>query len=235
MSPEKELVFASSEKNRFKTFAKEFLKKNLSFISVFLRLCRVLSPKLQLRSIRLFLLMITVGVMEFMSIIAITIFAMTLNAPETLRAQPWVSGLLSGVPALETLCGNNGNLILAACLLAALSVFVKNALWLTTHWKMILLSEDIAGYIGRESMNRFLHMPYTWHLSVQGADAFFKISWRHALGQFALQNLVVFSNLITVALLFTGLMMLAPVPMFIVLIFFCGRLKPSLLFSQPQS
>lgn len=206
----------------FKTILKEFLKKYFFSLAVFLRICRVLSPKLQWRSAGLFLLMITVGVMEFMSIITITFFAMTLNAAGTLRALPWVSRILSAIPALEHFSRDNENLILAACAVAVLSVVVKNVLWLRTHWKMMMLSEDIAGYIGRESMRRFLHTPYTWHLSSQGMDAFIKISWRQALGQFTLQNLAVFSNFITVSLLFTGLMFLAPVPMLIVLIFFAG-------------
>ena len=205
-----------------KMVLKEFLKKYLFSVAVFLRICRVLSSELQWRSIGLFLLMITVGVMEFMSIITITFFAMTLNAPDALRALSWVSRILATLPVLEHFFRDNGNLILATCVGAVLSVVVKNVLWLMTSWKMMMLSEDIAGYIGRESMRRFLHMPYAWHLSAQGTDTFIKISWRHSLGQFVLQNLIVFSNFITVSLLFTGLMFLAPVPMLIVLIFFAG-------------
>jgi len=206
----------------FKTVSKEFLKKYLFSIAVFLRIYRVLSLKLQWRSGGIFLLMVAVGVMEFASIITITFFAMALNAPNTLRALPWVSQILSAIPALEHYFRDDGNLILAACAVAVLSVVVKNGLWLMTSWKMMLLSEDIAAYIGRESMRRFLHMPYAWHLSSHGADTFTKISWRQALGQFMLQSLTIFSNFITVMLLFTGLMFLAPVPMLIVLTFFAG-------------
>jgi len=206
----------------FKTPLKEFLKKYFFSVTVFLRICRALSPKLQWRSTELFLRMTAVGVMEFLSIITITLFAMTLNAPRVLRAMPWVSRIFAAMPSLEHFFRVDGNLILAACAVAALSVVVKNGLWLGTHWKMMLLSEDIAAYIGRESMRRFLHMPYTWHLSSQGTNTFVKISWRQALGQFMLQNLTVFSNFITVSLLFTGLMFLAPVPMLIVLVFFAG-------------
>ena len=205
-----------------KTSLKEFLKKYLFSVAVFLRICRVLSPKLQWRSAGLFFLMIAVGVMEFVSIITITFFMMTLNAPDAVRALPWVSRILGTMPPLEHFLHDNGNLILTTCAVAVLSVVVKNALWIMTSWKMMTLSEDIAGFIGRESMRRFLHMPYTWHLSSQGADAFMKISCRQSLGQFVLQNLTVFSNFFTVALLFTGLMSQAPALMLIVLVFFAG-------------
>ncbi len=205
-----------------KPAVKEFLKKNLLSVATFLRIYRALSSQMQWRVIRIFLLMIMVGVMEFMSIVTITLFAMTLNAPDTLRAIPWVNQILATLLPFRQVLHDDGNLILATCALAVMSVAVKNGMWIVTNWKMLLLSEDIAGYIGKESMHRFLHMPYTWHLSAQGMDAYTRISWRQMLAQFTLSNLAVFSNFITSTLLFTGLMFLAPVPMFIVLIFFAG-------------
>ena len=203
-----------------KSVIKELLKKYFFSVVTFLRICRVLPAQMQWRALRTILLMIAVGVMEFLTIITITFFAMTLNTSHALRAMPWVSRLFSMMPALEQSLSDDGNLILAVGALVIVSVAIKNVMWLLTSWKMMLLSENIAGYVGRESMRRFLYMPYTWHLSGQGADAFVKISWRQSLAQFTLANLVVFSNFLTTVLLFAGLMLLAPVPMLIVLVFF---------------
>ena len=89
-------------------------------------------------------------------------------------------------------------------------IILKNIMWSVVTWKTGLLGGEVAGYVGREIMRRFVHMPYDWHISALSAEAFTKMSWRHSLGQLLIQSLMAYSNFITAGLLFLGLFFFAP-------------------------
>lgn len=158
----------------------------------------------------LFILMVMLALTELASIMALTGFFSILNAPEQFTTSIPVQKVLKALPALSELFADPRHLILWACLLPTGLIGLKNILSALVAWRSAMLGESVAAQVGNSIMQRFLYMPYSWHLSAQNSQAITAMQWRFSLGQMLLQLLQAYSNLITVILLFGGLILYAP-------------------------
>lgn len=174
------------------------------------RIYAVLTAPLRRDVWKLFAGMTLLGLIELASIAALTGFFTVLSAPERITGSSHVRDLAQAVPALAPLFADQRQLILWACALPIGLILLKNALSACVAWRSAMLGENVAAHVGEEIMRCYLHMPYSWHLSPQGATAITRMQWRGALGQMLLTILIASSNLITVALLFLGLLLYAP-------------------------
>lgn len=174
------------------------------------RIHAVLPPALQRRIWGLFCIMILLGVVELGSIMALTGFFTVLNAPANFLANPHVQKLLQHVPWAAAAVADHRQLLLWACLLPISLIVGKNLLSALVAWRSAILGEQVAAHVGMSTIERYLYMPYSWHLSAQSSQALTCMQWRFHLGQLLLNILTAYSNLITVTLLFTGLTIYAP-------------------------
>lgn len=174
------------------------------------RIYAVLPGVLQRRVIWLFCSMTLLGLIELASIMALTTFFTILNMPERIVESAPMQKLLTAIPALESLVADYRILVLCACLLPIGLIALKNLLCAFVAYRSAMLAEEVAVYVGTHIMDRFLHMPYSWHLSAQSSKALTSMQWRFNLGQMLLHILTTYSNLITVSLLFCGLTFYAP-------------------------
>lgn len=181
----------------------------LLFFSFF-RIWAILPGRLRKHAIVLFICMLLLGILELSSIMSLSFFAGILNAPEHILNSRHIAALLARFPGLTPVFADVRHLMLYAVALPIGLIILKNLVSGVVTWKTGLLGGAVAGYVGREIMSRYVHMPYDWHISALSADAFTKMSWRHALGQLLIQSLVAYSNLITAGLLFLGLFIYAP-------------------------
>lgn len=185
------------------------LKLHLLFANL-KRIYAVLPPALQRRIWGLFVIMTLLGMTELASIMALTGFFTILNAPAQFAASPYAQAFLQLVPTAESVFADYRRLILWACLLPIGLIVGKNVFSALVAWRAAMLGEAVAAHVGTNIMERFLYMPYSWHLSAQSSQALTCMQWRFNLGQMLLQLLTAYSNLITVALLFAGLTIYAP-------------------------
>ena len=185
------------------------LKLHLLFANL-KRIYAVLPPALQRRIWGLFVIMTLLGMTELASIMALTGFFTILNAPAQFAASPYAQSFLQLVPTAESVFADYRRLILWACLLPIGLIVGKNVFSALVAWRAAMLGEAVAAHVGTNIMERFLYMPYSWHLSAQSSQALTCMQWRFNLGQMLLQLLTAYSNLITVALLFAGLTIYAP-------------------------
>ena len=176
----------------------------------FKRIYAVLPAPLQRSIWLLFILMVLLAMTELASIMALTGFFSVLNAPEQFATSKPVQKVLELLPALSALFADPRRLILWACLLPIGLIGLKNVLSALVAWRSAMLGEHVAAHVGSTIMQRFLYMPYSWHLSAQNSQALTAMQWRYNLGQMLLQLLQAYSNLITVILLFGGLTFYAP-------------------------
>ena len=174
------------------------------------RIHAVLPPALQRRIWGLFCIMILLGVVELGSIMALTGFFTVLNAPANFLANPHVQKLLQHVPWAAAAVADHRQLLLWACLLPISLIVGKNLLSALVAWRSAILGEQVAAHVGMSTIERYLYMPYSWHLSAQSSQALTCMQWRFHLGQLLLNMLTAYSNLITVTLLFAGLTVYAP-------------------------
>ncbi len=174
------------------------------------RIYAVLPPMLQRRIIGLFCGMTILGIIELTSIMALTGFFAVLNMPERFIGSGPARTLLELFPALGPAFADRRLFVLCACMVPIVLILLKNLLSALVAWRSSMLAERVAGHVGMNIMERFLNMPYDWHLSSQSSRAMTAMQWRFNLGQMLLQILTAFSNLITVCLLFLGLTLYAP-------------------------
>ena len=174
------------------------------------RIYVVVSVALRRRIWRLFILMTLVGLTELASIMALTAFFTILNAPAQFAASVYAQKFLAWFPGFAPIFADHRRLIMWACLLPIAFIVGKNLLSALVAWRAAMLGEAVAAHVGTNIMERFLYMPYSWHLSAQSSQALTCMQWRFNLGQMLLQLLTAYSNLITVALLFAGLTVYAP-------------------------
>ena len=174
------------------------------------RIYAVLPFALQRHIWGLFVIMTLLGMTELASIMALTGFFTILNAPAQFAASPYAQAFLQLVPEAEPVFADCRRLILWTCLLPIGLIVGKNVFSVLVAWRSAMLGEQVAAHVGVSIMERFLYMPYSWHLSAQSSQALTCMQWRFNLGQMLLNILTAYSNLITVALLFAGLTVYAP-------------------------
>lgn len=174
------------------------------------RIHAVLPRELQRRIWGLLMGMIALGLTELASIMSLTGFFTVLNAPEHFAASGWAKLLLRHFPSAEALFTDYRLLILWACLLPIGLIVSKNVFSALVAWRSAMLGENVAVFVGGQIMERFLSMPYSWHLSSDSKQALTCMQWRVHLGHMLLHILSACSNLITVSLLFLGLIVYAP-------------------------
>lgn len=174
------------------------------------RIYRVVPRVLQRRIISLFFGMTILGVIELASIIALTGFFTVLNNPEFFINSDIARFLLRLCPPLGPIYADKRLFVLCACFVPIGLIILKNILSALVTWRSSMLSEQVAAHVGLSIMERYLYMPYDWHLSSQSSRAMTAMQWRFNLGQMLLHILTTFSSLITVCLLFLGLAFYAP-------------------------
>ena len=158
----------------------------------------------------LFVAMIFLGLLELGGIMSLSLFAGVLNAPEQIQQSRYINNIVEYFPFLAPFFVDVRAMMLLAVLVPIFMIIAKNLVSAYVTWKTGLLGGEVAGYVGCEIMRRFVYMSYDWQISSMSADAFTKMSWRHALGQLLIQSLVAYSNFITAGLLFLGLFIYAP-------------------------
>lgn len=174
------------------------------------RIYRVLPKNLQKKVILLFSFMTLLGIIELASILALTFFFTTLGAPQNYISMPIVQKFVSKFPFLNFIVADERFFVLVICLFPISLIILKNFLMGLVAWRSAILGELVAAHVGASIMQRFLRMPYSWHLSPQSSRAMTAMQWRFNLGQMLLQIMTAISNLITVFLLFMGMAIYDP-------------------------
>ena len=178
--------------------------------SSFTRIFGVLPQKLRNATGWLLATMIILGVLELCGIMSLSLFAGVLNDPEQVQRSRYAAKLTSYFPFLLPIFSDVRLLMLVSIFIPIVLIMLKNVVSAYVTWKTGLLGGEVSSYVGCEIMRRFVYMPYDWHISAAGAEAFTKMTWRHFVEQLLIQSLVVYSNFITSGLLFLGLFFYAP-------------------------
>lgn len=157
-----------------------------------------------------FVLMTVLSITELVSIMALTGFFAMLHNPSMVMQWPLVLRAAEHVPELASILADPRRCILWASLVPICLILGKNILSACVSWRSSMVSEQLAALVGTSIMRRYVHMPYAWHATPRGSEVLTRVQWRFDLGQLLLNILLVFSNAITVLLLFAGLIWYSP-------------------------
>ncbi|EGJ49368.1 ABC transporter ATP-binding protein [Desulfocurvibacter africanus] len=181
------------------------------FFADFVRAFKVLNPKLRLRSIELFALMVTLGLLELTFILTLTYMGAALTSPDTLRTNFLFRAIFAVAPDLRIWCKDPRYLVILAGFIVVIASIGKNVISFATYHRMAKLGEDISISIGHEIMERYLYRDYAWHLSAESASTFQRMAWRNVLTQLLINLLGMYSSVVTMLILFGSLVGKEPV------------------------
>ncbi|MDR1296281.1 MAG: ABC transporter ATP-binding protein/permease [Deltaproteobacteria bacterium] len=181
-----------------------------AFVKDSLRIYRVLPRRLKLAFWMVFALQIVSAVTEMLTLLVISLFAMSVTSPEAAMSHFLVRPFLELVPAVAEFCSSPRRMVAFTSSFMILFVVVKSALAMATNYQSAVFSEKVALHVGRESIRRYLNKGYYWHISSKSAEVVHKIISRGSLAQLTVQLLTFYSNIICCLFLFTSLFIAQP-------------------------
>jgi ABC-type multidrug transport system fused ATPase/permease subunit len=147
---------------------------------------------------------------ETCTLLFISLFAVSVAAPETARSNFLIKPILAMNPALLEWSADHRRLVaLTSLLMASFIVFKTFFSTLVAH-KTTIFSEKVSLVIGRETLRRYLNKSYFWHISPESQAVIHKFSQRAHLSGFLVALLLVYSNAFCCLALFTSLFLAEP-------------------------
>jgi len=181
-----------------------------AFIQDGRRLYRLLPSPLRRAFWAVFLIQFISALTEICTLLVISLFAVSVAAPEAARANFIIRRLLALSPELMALsAGHRGLVVLTSLMMMTFIVFKTFFAALVAH-KTTVFSENVSLYIGRETLRRYLNKSYFWHLSPESQAVIHKFSQRGQLSGFLVALLLVYSNTLCCLALFTSLFLAEP-------------------------
>lgn len=188
-------------------------------ITDFLRILEPLSPILRWKIYGLFLLSFLVAIFEVLSILSLSLTAMSVAAPQTILNNHYLQLVLQEMPELDALCRDPRYLALFISLCVVILMAVKNALTAILFWRQSAISEEISLYAGDVILSNYLENPYIWHISGDSNQTLMALGARSALARFIVKILNVYTYAGTAIALVFILITGTPAMILLVLVF----------------
>ena len=162
---------------------------------------------------------------ETFTLLIISLFAVSIAAPETALNNFVVRAVLSLSPGLAAWCAEPRRLVGLISIFMAAFIFVKVGLAALVTHRTGLFAESVSLYIGRETLRRYLNKNYYWHISPESSAVIHKFDQRACLSSFLVSLLLLYSNVICCLALFTSLFLAEPkLTLLVVAVFGLGSL-----------
>jgi len=181
-----------------------------AFITDGQRIYRLLPRPLQRSFWVVLFIQFIAALTETMTLLVISLFAVSVAAPETARNNFLIQPLLAMSPTLTEWSLSHRRLVgLTSFLMVAFIVF-KTFFATLVAQKTTTFSEKVSLLIGRETLWRYLNKSYFWHISPESSTVIHKFSQRGHLSSFLSALLLVYSHVLCCLALFTSLFLAHP-------------------------
>ncbi|MDR3153452.1 MAG: ATP-binding cassette domain-containing protein [Deltaproteobacteria bacterium] len=181
-----------------------------AFLQDSMRLGRALPRRLQARWLTVIAIQFLTGLLEMLALVAISVFAMSVAAPESVPENFLIRPILNLFPALREIFGSPRRLVALASAVMMLSIAVKCASAALAARLSAGLSERIVAETSSEAFRLYVGREFLFHLSPESHETVLKIINRHLLTAYALNLLNFFSTAIICLTLFLSLAALEP-------------------------
>ncbi|GHS88662.1 ABC transporter ATP-binding protein [Synergistales bacterium] len=101
-------------------------------------------------------------------------------------------------------------LIAFVCGLVVVFIIIKNLITALAMLRTTYLAENISAYIGEETLTRYFHRDYLWHISPESADVINRLGFRTVLSGHCVTLLQMYGNIICSVTLFAVMFSLQP-------------------------
>ncbi|WP_241159403.1 MULTISPECIES: ABC transporter ATP-binding protein [unclassified Desulfovibrio] len=157
------------------------------------------------------------ALLEVGAILAMSLVAMSVAAPERLLGHPATQLLLAQVPALNFLGEDLRRVALACAVLSAALIAAKNAVSALVTHQTNVLGERIALFAGDVIFHNFLYSPYIRHLSGDSNIMFNALTRRAELGRLMVHLMAVYSYALVSLVMTLALLVFTPGPVLVVM------------------
>ncbi|MDR1922648.1 MAG: ABC transporter ATP-binding protein/permease [Candidatus Adiutrix sp.] len=181
-----------------------------AFIKDGVRLYRVMPGNLRIRFWFVFVIQFISALTETFTLLVISLFAMSIAAPEAAMNNFMVKAALSLAPPLAEFCSEPRQMVIFTCSLMIAFVTFKTSLATLVAHKTTLFSESVSVYIGREALRRYLNKNYFWHISPASDSVMHRLAHRGFLSQFLVMLLLLYSNAFCCLAFFVSLFIAEP-------------------------
>ena len=147
-----------------------------------MRIYRVLPPRLRRVTRGTFVLTGILAIVEMLNILSISFLAMSIAAPERMRAIKPVARLFQSFPWLENLSADARLFALVTSGAVVSVIAAKNVFTALVNMRARRLEAEIALFAGETTFRHYLHSPYIAHLAGDSQKVFQALSWRSQLG-----------------------------------------------------
>jgi ABC-type multidrug transport system fused ATPase/permease subunit len=162
-------------------------------IDDFLRVHALLPPRLRRRTLRVFLFIIILAVLEVLCILSFSFLALTVAAPERLVEYGFIPLLFELFPRFAALCAEPRQFALIAALAVVVLTIAKNGMSTVVGLTTSRLGEDISLFVGATLFRHYLYSPYIKHLAGDGGDLYQSLSWRSQVGAMVINIMMVYT------------------------------------------
>ena len=189
------------------------------------RIYSLLPSPLRLSFWGVFFTQLAAALIEAVTLMVISLFAVSVAAPETVLNISIIRAALSLNPPLAAWCAEPRHLVGFTSLFMTAFIFFKVGFTALLTYKSGLFSESVSLFIGRETLRRYLNKSYFWHISPESPAVIHKFGQRGALTQFLVSLLLLYSNVICCGFLFANLFLAEPkLTLLVVTVFSLGSL-----------
>jgi ABC-type multidrug transport system fused ATPase/permease subunit len=193
-----------------------------AFVKDFVRIYRRLSLSLRLNYWSIAFVQVLCALAEILTLLLISLFAMSVAAPAAVPENPIIQSLLSAFPSLNYYFATPRGTVSFVSVLMIGAVLVKCLLSLLSARKNALFVERVNRDLSLATVKSFLRQAYSWHMTAAGQDAVLKIMERYFLAALLNNFLNFYGNVILCLLLFSSLAYLEPgITLMVVLVFGC--------------
>ena len=181
-----------------------------AFVHDTVRIYRVLPKTLRFRLYGIVSIQFIFAVLETSTILVISFFGMSLVAPEAARANPVVRLIFLAVPSLENIVADPRSFVSFSCILVIIFIASKNLVAYLAFRKTSRFAESMSLHISQETLWRYLHKNYFWHISPDSGSIIQRMNYRQDMTSMLVSLLLLYSNALCCVLLFSSLLIAEP-------------------------
>ncbi|MDR3135629.1 MAG: ABC transporter ATP-binding protein/permease [Deltaproteobacteria bacterium] len=194
-----------------------------------LRIYRVLPKRQKLLYWFVFFLQVSTAVTETLTLLVLSLFAMSVASPEAAMNHFMIRPLLELFPPVAEFVSSPRRMVGFTSSIMIFFVCLKGILTIFTNYMTSAFSERVAHFVAKEASKQYLRKSYYWHISSKSGEVVHKILCRVALSQLTVQLLSLYTNIICCVFLFTSLFIAQPKMTVVVL--FCFSVSSLALYT----
>jgi ABC-type multidrug transport system fused ATPase/permease subunit len=204
------------------------------FIDDFLRVYALLPVQLRRRTLRVFLYIVILAILEVLNILSFSFLALSVAAPDKLEEYysfiPWLFGLFPGFASLRA---DPRQFALAASAAVVVLTIAKNGMSAFVGMAASRLGEEISLFAGDTLFRQYLYSPYINHLAGGCNVTLRAISYRDQVGAMVINIMMVYTYAVISLGLF--LILVTATPEVLLLVILGGALLAVALYKSVKN